>query len=195
MGYPLERAYLAERRAFVATLETLTDDEFETGTTLCEEWAPRDVLAHLLGIDRGIGEYVRSFGNIGKANARLVERYRSLGRDELMAEANRWADQPSAFIRPMAAFFLGDLAMHHQDVLRGLGRSRELDPTLRRALLREGVTLGGLRLLRYRVVPDDGLRPLGRGTEVRGSSEALALWLAGRKGIEAELEFGPSPRA
>ena len=45
--------------------------------------------------------------------------------------------------------------------------------------------LGPHRLLRYRVVPDDGGRPMGRGAVVRGSSEALGLWLAGRTGGRA----------
>ncbi len=189
MKFPLEDALLAERQALVATLESLSAEELESGRTLCEAWAPRDVLAHLLGIDKGFAEYARTLGNVGKANANVVERYRSRSREELMDEARRWAERPAPFIRPLSAVFLGDLTMHHQDILRGLGRRRELDVTLRRALMREGVSLGGHRLLRYRVVPDDGLRPLGRGAEVRGSSEALALWLAGRKGLEPELEF------
>jgi hypothetical protein len=93
----------------------------------------------------------------------------------------------------LARFLIGDVSVHHQDVLRGLGRTREIPPEVAAAIFREGVILstGTKRnLLRYRVEPTTrGGRPLGRGRRVRGSSEAIGLWLAGRKGLEAELEF------
>jgi len=47
-----------ERRAFMATIESLSDEDFENGRTLCAEWAPRDVLGHLLGTS-DIALYVR----------------------------------------------------------------------------------------------------------------------------------------
>ena len=30
---------------------------------------------------------------------------------------------------------------------------------------------------------------IGHGRTVRGTTEAIALWLAGRKGVDAELQF------
>ena len=88
-----------------------------------------------------------------------------------------------------AYLFLGDLGMHHQDVLRGLGRTRDIPDPIRAAILREGMVLGAKTLMAHKVVPTDGGRSVGRGPVVRGTSEALGLWLAGRKGIDAELEF------
>ena len=61
------------------------------------------------------------------------------------------------------------------------------------ARVREGMVLGAAKLLRYRVVPNDGGRAVGRGRVVRGTSEALGLWLSGRRGLEGELTFVEPP--
>lgn len=183
----------AERFAILATLDELTDEEFDHGTTLCEGWSPRDVLAHLMGVDSSLHEYVKAKGNINAANEAIVERARSQPRDRIMHRARHWAEKPAPLTRVAALFYLGDTAVHHQDILRGLGRSREVPPACRAAILREGVVLGGRKLLDHRVEPTDGGRAMGRakgsGTTVRGTSEVLGLWLTGRVGLEDELEF------
>jgi len=189
MALPGVDNLLTERQAFLATIESLTDEEFEHGTTLCEEWSPRDVLAHLLGVDEGLPEYAKAYGNIRKANAVLVARYASMSRQELTERAQHWASIPPMPIKLSALFLLGDVAVHHQDVLRGLGRNRDIPKASRDAILREGMVLGGPKLLTHRVVPSDGGRALGRGTVVRGTTEALGLWLAGRTVVENELTF------
>ncbi|MGZ4692073.1 MAG: maleylpyruvate isomerase family mycothiol-dependent enzyme [Acidimicrobiales bacterium] len=189
MRFPGEQDLLDERSAVLVTLASLTDDEFESGPTLCAEWAPRDVLAHLMGIDHAVADYVKAKGNVGRANAEIVERARSRSRRELMASAESWATHPPLTTRSVAVFLLGDTAVHHQDILRGAGRSRVVPAPCRAAILREGAVLGPHRLLRYRVVPDDGGRPMGRGAVVRGSSEALGMWLAGRTSVEPDLVF------
>lgn len=190
MEIPGERELIAERGALVTTLESLTDDEFEHGATLCTDWAPRDVLAHLIGVDTALVEYVKAKGSIGAANAAIVAKMRPQSRDRIMHRARHWAAKPAPLTRPASFFYLGDTAVHHQDVLRGLGRSREVPEVCRDAILREGVLLGGKKLLSHRVEPTDGGRSLGRGLRVRGTREALGLWLTGRAGLEDELEFG-----
>ena len=183
---------IAERTRFMATIEALTDEEFESGRTLCSAWAPRDVLAHLIGTDTP-STYVRLGGRVNPANARMVELARPRSRDQLTDTGRRWASDPSSSSRALARFLIGDVSVHHQDVLRGLGRTRELPPEIAGAIFREGVILstGTKRnLLRHRVEPTTrGGRALGRGRRVRGSSEAIGLWLAGRKGLEGELDF------
>ncbi|MGZ4785515.1 MAG: maleylpyruvate isomerase N-terminal domain-containing protein, partial [Acidimicrobiales bacterium] len=94
MRFPGEQDLLDERSAVLVTLASLTDDEFESGPTLCAEWAPRDVLAHLMGIDHAVADYVKAKGNVGRANAEIVERARSRSRRELMASAESWATHP-----------------------------------------------------------------------------------------------------
>lgn len=187
--FPAENDYRAERRALLATMESLSEDEFENGTTLCAGWAPRDVLSHLLGIDEALPQYVKRLGNVNAANAAIVERMRNLSREELLAKARQWAEKP-AWTSLVASYgLLGDLGVHHQDVLRGLGRHREVPPAVARAILREGTILGIKRLNGHKVVATDTGRTVGRGRVVRGTAEALGLWLSGRRGIDAELVF------
>lgn len=187
--FPGERDYRAERAAFLATIESLTKEEFEAGTTLCAEWAPRDVLSHLIGIDEAPAEYVKAGGNVNKGNARIVERFRALDRDALLSRAREWAARPALLSLIGSYGLLGDLAIHHQDVLRGLGRSREVPPAVGRAILREGMLFGFTKLKRYRIEPTDTGRAVGRGTAVQGTAEQLGMWLAGRRSVEPELVF------
>jgi uncharacterized protein (TIGR03083 family) len=189
MMLPGEHALREERRAIVETMRSLDSKTFETAPTLCDGWAPRDILAHVMGVDRALPEYVRAGGWVSTGNELIVRKARSTSTDELLAEAERWVDRPAPWTRMSALWLLGDNAMHHQDVLRPLGRSRDIPEACRNAILREGAFLGARRLLSYRVEPTDGGRPLGRGETVRGTSEALGLWLAGRQGVEAELTF------
>jgi uncharacterized protein (TIGR03083 family) len=193
MRFPLESEVLAERARLLETLRGLTDDEFNSGPTLCTEWAPRDVLAHLIGVDSP-GTYVRHRG-IGAANAAQVAKARELSREQLMARAAAWAARPSATGRLGAWFLIGDLCIHHQDIVRGLHRTRDVPPAAAAAIYREGALVlspvFNRRIFRYRVVPTDGGRALGRGREVRGTREALGMWLAGRDPVSAELEFAP----
>jgi len=179
-----------ERAAVIETMESLTDDEFESGPTLCEEWAPRDVLAHLMGVDTQLLAYAKAKGNINKANAAIVAKGRRQSRERLMNRARHWAAKPAPLMRVAGLPFLGDLGMHHQDVLRGLGRTRDVPDPIRAAILREGLMLGAKQLIDHRIAPTDGGLSIGRGTPVRGTSEALGLWLAGRKGLDDEIEIG-----
>ena len=188
--FPGEKDYRAERAALLATMESLTPEEFESGPTLCEGWAPRDVLSHLIGIDDAIPEYVKAAGWINKANARIVERFRAMSRDELLDRARRWAERPATLSLTASYFLLGDLAVHHQDVLRGLGRHRDVPRPVAEAALREGTILGVAKLKDHRVEATDTGRKVGRGRVVRGTAEALGMWLCGRRSVESELVFG-----
>ena len=187
-------ALVAERERFMQTIVSLTDAEFEHGHTLCSQWAPRDVLAHLLGVSHPL-QYLRGGLRVNAVNAAMTRDARTLGRAELTARGHEWAAHPTPSDRLSARFLIGDVSVHHQDVLRGLGRTRTIPPEVAAAIFREGVLLstGTKRnLLRYRVEPTTvGGRSLGRGRVVRGATEALGLWLAGRRGLEDELEFAP----
>jgi uncharacterized protein (TIGR03083 family) len=186
---------VAERERFMHTIVALTDAEFEHGRTLCAGWAPRDVLAHLMGVSHPLS-YLRGGLRVNAVNAAAVRAARSMARGELTARGHEWAAHPNVSDRLSARLLLGDVSVHHQDVLRGLERTRTIPPPVAAAIFREGVLLStgtSRNLLRYRVEPTTvGGRSLGRGRRVRGTTEALGLWLAGRHGLDDELEFSPS---
>ena len=192
---PGERALREEREQIVATMESLTDDEFESAPTLCEGWAPRDILAHVMGVDEHLLEYARAGGWISTGNAMIVAKAKRLDATELLERARKWAPSPAPWVRLIAWQLLGDNAIHHQDVLRPLGRSRDIPEASRSAILREGTLLGAKKLLSYRIEPTDGGIPLGRGTVVRGTRAAMGMWLAGREAYAADLEFASSAAA
>ncbi|OBJ71113.1 maleylpyruvate isomerase family mycothiol-dependent enzyme [Mycobacterium sp. 1274756.6] len=182
----------AARHAFLDTLESLSDAEFDTGPTLCAGWAPRDVLGHLLGTAE-VGPYLRAPWRLHKINEEAAAAAHRRSRAELTAAGRAWADLPTRIDRALAGLLMGDVAMHHQDVLRGLGRSREIPPVEEAAVFAEGISLTVQKLqptlLRYRVEPTNGIgRPRGRGTRVRGTAEALGLWLGGRDITDVEIE-------
>jgi hypothetical protein len=140
---------------------------------------------------------VKAAGRVGVANARIVEAARSRSRAELLDRAKTWAAKPALHVRLAAYALLGDLGVHHSDVLRGLGRRHlEMPSAVGAAILREGFVLGAARAARYRVQPD-GQRPLGLPGRpiVRGTAEALGMWLAGRDSVADELQFGRREQA
>lgn len=191
MRWPFEDELRAERHRLIDTLGGLSATEFDSGPTLCAKWAPRDVLGHVIFLD-DFSIYARFGGRINAANESMVERGRTLPRAKLMGVAARWADRPSTASRVGAAALLGDLAVHHRDIVRGLGLTREVPPQISRAILLEGLQLSlwlNRRALRHRVFPTDGGLPVGRGSVVRGTREALGIWLAGRDAVAPELTF------
>ncbi len=195
MMLPGERALREERSAIVATMRSLSPEQFESGPTLCEGWTPRDILAHVMGVDTALPEYFRAGGWISTGNELIVRKSRSRSADELLAAADEWVVRPAPWTRVSATWLLGDNAIHHQDVLRAVGWIREIPEESKAAILREGMFLGARRLLGHRIEPTDGGRAFGRGTPVRGTREALGMWLSGRSGIESELEFGQAVAA
>ncbi|MEU4806923.1 maleylpyruvate isomerase family mycothiol-dependent enzyme [Actinosynnema sp. NPDC023587] len=196
MELPLEQELRAERRRLIVTLDQLSDDAFESGRTLCAEWSPRDVLGHLLSVDRFAGTYLSCGPFFHAANRKQVERARRLTRNGLMARARTWADRPSLSSRIGAVITLGDLAIHHQDIVRGLGLRRDLPATVPTFILWDGALLSlstNLRILRYRLVPTDGYPEIGTRSpcarEAHGTREALGMWLAGRDSVTDDLAF------
>jgi uncharacterized protein (TIGR03083 family) len=191
MRLPLDDELRAERFRLIETLDGLPDADFDHGRTLCSRWAPRDILGHVIGIDY-LSSYLRDGPGIDKVNQAQVERARRLSRARLLEWARHWAANPSLSSRLAAPLMLGDLAIHHQDVLRGLGLRREIPGAVATAIFREGLQLSlwlNRRVLRHRLIPTDGHRPVGRGPAVHGTREALGLWLAGRDAVTDELGF------
>jgi len=192
---PYEDELKAERFRLIETLEGLSDDDFDAGTTLCSEWAPRDVLGHVIGLDYFWKSYLPYGTRINAANQAQADRARAVSRERLMEWARHWAANPSTTSRLGAGILLGDLGVHHQDVVRGLGLERVIPDAVATAIFREGLQLSmwlNRRTVRHRLVPTDGHRPIafpGAKGEVRGTREALGLWLTGRDSVTPELTF------
>ena len=194
---PGERDLRSERAAFLTTVRELPPEQFESGPTLCAGWAPRDVLAHLVGIDDSVPTYLKVGGRVNTANARIIAAARSQSREELLDRAERWVAKPAPHVRVAALALLGDLGVHHSDVLRGQGhRHLEMPEPVGAAILREGFLLGAARAVRYRVQPD-GRRTIGLPGRplVKGTPEALGMWLSGRDSVASELQFEHSEMA
>jgi len=155
VSFPGVDALRDERLAFLSTIESLTDEEFESGRTLCSAWAPRDVVAHVIGT-ADFAKYVRHGLRVNAVNAMTVADARALTRADLTARAGAWARQPTLSDQLAAYWLIGDVAVHHQDVLRGLGRTRKLPLRAAAAIFREGVVLStgtSRNLLNHRVEP------------------------------------------
>ncbi|WP_395106094.1 maleylpyruvate isomerase family mycothiol-dependent enzyme [Actinomadura sp. SCN-SB] len=193
---PFDTALRAERVRLIETLEKLSDEDFTSGPTLCAGWSPRDILGHLIGVDYLLGSYLPYGLRVTAANQGQVERVRRMPRHRLMEWARHWAASPSPTSRLGGLLILGDLAIHHQDIVRGLGLHREVPDETATAIFREGLQLSlwtNRRVVRHRLVPTDGHRPFAlpaaRDGDVHGTREALGMWLAGRDSVAGELRF------
>ncbi|MBT2385289.1 maleylpyruvate isomerase family mycothiol-dependent enzyme [Streptomyces sp. ISL-11] len=197
LNLPFESELRAERFRLLDTLEGLTGDEFNTGRTLCVGWAPRDVLGHLIGVDRLVQSYLPHGPCVNAANQAHVDWARRLPPEELIRMARDWAAAPALTSRLCAVIVLGDLAIHHQDIVRGLGRTRDIPGPIATSIYRDGLMLSLLlnrRALRFSPVPTDSLLlsalPRLPGLpKVYGTREALGMWLAGRDTVKSELWF------
>src|SRR5437016_4732634 len=101
---------IGERRRFMDTIESLSDAEFESGRTLCSAWAPRDVLAHVIGTDTPTN-YLRQAGRVTPANKIMVDEAKATTRATMTERGRRWANEPSATSRALARFFVGDVSI------------------------------------------------------------------------------------
>ncbi|TMR07425.1 maleylpyruvate isomerase family mycothiol-dependent enzyme [Actinomadura soli] len=187
-----------ERADLAAFLETLTPEQWEA-PSLCEGWRVRDVVAHMisyedLGVRDLAGRLAKGRFTLNRTNAVGVADSGALTPDELLAMLRKRL-QPTG---PTAGFSgliaLTDGVIHHQDIRRPLGRSREI-PAERLLLALRGALksplIGGFwRGRGVRLVATDLDWSRGSGPDVRGPAEALLMAIAGRRGIVQELS-GP----
>ncbi|MCB0973500.1 MAG: maleylpyruvate isomerase family mycothiol-dependent enzyme [Actinobacteria bacterium] len=180
MGEPTAMIMLRERRNLLSTLSQLDDATFETGSTLCDGWAPRDVLAHLIGIDEQAARYVLNGPFVNRVNAEIIDEARRLSRDQIMAQAARWGGYVPFTSRAIAFHMLGDLGIHHLDIAVPNNVDVVQDPRVEAAAYRVGALMGARKLLNHKLVPTDHQWTLGRGTTVEGPCALLGVWASGR---------------
>ncbi|MDR3661711.1 MAG: maleylpyruvate isomerase family mycothiol-dependent enzyme [Mycobacterium sp.] len=178
----------AERQELVELLAELTPEQWER-PSLCTEWRVRDVVAHIIGYDElSSTETVREFLRGGlfppRINAAVLARHQDRSPDELRGV---FADH--VVPRGLTTGFGGRIALadgmiHHQDIRRPLGLSREIPRDRLKAVLdfaRYAPMLRGVwRTRGVRLVATDLDWSFGRGPQASGPGEALLMVMVGR---------------
>lgn len=183
-----------ERRDIVVMLRTLSNDEW-AAPSLCAGWRVRDVAAHLCAdalspLAYG-GMLVRRGFAADRLNNDLVDQSRSWPADRIIATLESTVGK-GTLAAVMPTVVLADLVVHHQDMLRPLGRSRVVPPDRLLATLKHPDPFANPRKRTHglRFVATDIDWQHGSGPEIRGPGEALALAVAGRPAALADLS-GP----
>jgi uncharacterized protein (TIGR03083 family) len=177
----------AEQAALVSLAATLTSEQFST-PSLCTDWDVREVVVHAAAHIHG-----------QQRDASVLAGYRTRPDDDLVA----WLASPVKISRSRSARFrifdahvqLGELIIHHQDVLRSLGLSRAIPPDHLVTVLDFGFRrIGSLALAGARrrtrglqVVATEPDWSWGRGAVLRGPAEAVLMATAGRSTAAQEL--------
>jgi uncharacterized protein (TIGR03083 family) len=188
----------AERADLADLLATLSPAQWEA-PSLCAEWRVRDVVAHMfsyeeLGIGSLIGRFVGAGVRSDRVNAVGVSAYADRSTDDLLALVKDHL-QP----RGLTAGFGGRIALtdgliHHQDIRRPLGLSRDIPVDRMRCALsfaRTALPIGAAKRARgLTLVATDLGWAAGKGPAVEGPGEALIMAIAGRHDAVEELS-GP----
>jgi uncharacterized protein (TIGR03083 family) len=190
-GVSRGRLVADERRDLAGLLSTLSAEEWEV-PSLCDGWRVRDVVAHVLydtiPPHRYLQVAVRGQFSVDRVNNLLVDEQRATPTAELLARLERSIGRgPFARVAPASA--LADLLVHHQDIRRPLGRSREI-PEERLLMVLDhpdpfAFPWRNTRGLRFVATDVDWAK--GRGPELRGPGESIVLATVGRPTALDEL--------
>jgi uncharacterized protein (TIGR03083 family) len=191
-----------ERADLADLLGTLTEAQWNA-RSLCDRWRVRDVVAHMISYDEltlaaGVRLFVRGRLRLDRINQIGVRDAATLTTNELL---DRFRDHltPAALTKGFkGAIGLVDGVIHHQDIRRPLGLSRQIPEERLRFVLDFAVrspALPARRLTRgLRLVATDLDWSSGRGAEVRGPAEAVLMAVTGRPGIHEELSGEGQPQ-
>jgi uncharacterized protein (TIGR03083 family) len=179
----------AERKALVADLEPLTDEQWGT-RSLCEQWSVREVLGHMTATAKLtpgkffaglIGSGFRFNAMTAKAVAEEVE---GAPADTLA----RFKDQLTATTHPPGPIdaMVGEVIVHGEDIRRPLGiaHTYPAEALTRVADFYKGSNLllgGKKRIAGLTLRATDVDWSTGTGPEVRGPATSLLLAMTGRK--------------
>jgi uncharacterized protein (TIGR03083 family) len=183
-------------------LHELPDDELDS-PSLCEGWAVRDVVGHmLLGHTTPMPSMVATLAKyrFAVSKASFVESKELAGGldpDELRAAWDELVEDRtmkgiSKVIRPHEAFV--DHIVHQQDIRRPLDRPRTIPTDRLTAALDGAVVVSSPMFAPKKKVAGLALQATdidwshGSGPEVRGTGEALLMAAAGRADALADLE-------
>lgn len=182
---------------FADMLDSLSEEQLAT-ETLCAGWNPVDVGAHLvsfieMSLPAMMASMFKAGFNVDKAWQANARKYGAQGPAEISRKLRAHANKPSPLKSFPAGLNANDVAVHTQDVRRGLGLGGELDREVL-ALALEFCTVD--KKGKIHVPPEDiaGLRleaadmdwSWGSGDLVSGPGEAI-LMAINRRDSRSEL--------
>lgn len=184
-----------ERAALAEELADLTPDQWTAGS-LCGRWTVEEVVAHLTaaastGRWRWIRSMVGARFDADLHNQRRMVEYRGSGPDETLARFRAVITSTTAPSGHTPAW-LGEIVVHGQDIRRPLGLPGVPELTavteVARFFAERDFTVSG-RTVRegLRLVATDGPFDTGTGPEVRGTTLALVMAMAGRSAYCGDL--------
>jgi uncharacterized protein (TIGR03083 family) len=176
-------------------VDTLDDDQWN-GQTLCDGWTPHDVLAHLTWFadtQSFLSAIEANDFNLAAAIADGVSQLRQRSTTELINTLREYATAPLPIPGAPEQGTVCDIAIHTQDVRRGLGLPGDLIASSLQGCLEFIVThdyaaimFDRTKVQGLRLVASDIDWTHGDGLEVVGPAESLMMALAGRPTL-AEL--------
>lgn len=191
-----------ERQAFVDTLGSLTDEQWQA-QSLCSGWRVVDVAAHLayapvLGPVAGAVGMARNRLSMNRMIASTAVGWSARGPDAILSQLRDNLTTGAKPIGMPTVAALADAVVHGIDVRRPLGVARPVpaealgpvaDFVLRTPWPLNGLVGGnaGGRVAGVRLVADDTDWSHGEGPEVRAPAETMALLLYGRSVAADEL--------
>jgi uncharacterized protein (TIGR03083 family) len=189
----------AERAALAATLAALPADHWQR-PSLCPGWTVKDVAAHVISNPQiRLGDVGRLFvRNLGRSyNDMILRDVQRLGAeqepDRILADYAAYADSRKHVPTTTVIEPLIDSLVHHQDIVRPLGLTREMHPEAAavaadRCRLLLGL-MGSRRVVKgVRMVATDLDWVRGRGPTLSGPMQELLMVCAGRSRVAVELE-------
>ncbi|NYI43994.1 uncharacterized protein (TIGR03083 family) [Nocardioides aromaticivorans] len=182
----------AERAALAATLAEITPEEW-AHDTLCPGWTVHDIAAHVISNPQiGWGEMGGLMArNLGRSyNAMIFREVKRLGaretRESILADFDRFATSTRHVPTTTTVEPLIDALLHHQDIVRPLGRPHEMPPEAAAVaadrVRRLAPLMGTRRLVRsVRMVATDVAWTRGEGPTIEGPMQELLMIASGRR--------------
>ena len=179
----------AHRRAVVAMLERLTDEQWEE-PSLCDEWTVRDVAGHLawqqnIWTPATVLGILRARGNMDRAIRDIACRHATRPVEQLIAQIRRIIGTHRAMPSLTHVEFLIDILVHSQDIALPLRYPLDLPPehaavAATRLWTKDTLLPGVKNLKTQRFVATDIDWSVGQGPEIRGPITAILLLFSGR---------------
>ncbi len=188
----------AERQTLAATLADLSPADWDL-PSLCAGWSVKDVAAHVISNPQiGWGAMPGMLArNLGRGyNTMIFREVRRLGAastprsvlDDFAAHRTSTRHVPTTtVVEPLI-----DALVHHQDIVRALGRAHEMPPEAAAMAADRCRMLAGLMGSRQvvrgaRLVATDVDWTRGRGPTITGPMQELLMLCAGRGRVAREL--------